>query len=248
VRQPPIGSWWVAWGAALAAHAAVLPLPIVTRDSRQELEFVSFELAADLPPPPAPPAPPPEEEVPAPPGPKRDDPAADPDRTSLESNRPPDPEAPDEPVPLVTGVPLDAESLSPAGVGVRVGNTFAEGHDADVAPGDLKGFVGGGMGGGDGDTSVGVGKADREPELLRAWQPPYPDSMREAEISGRVLLAVHVGRTGRAEGVRVVEGIHPELDEVAVAAMARFRWAPARRGGQKVPATILIAIRFTLAD
>ncbi|MEZ4238040.1 MAG: energy transducer TonB [Myxococcota bacterium] len=246
-------SWWFACAAAALVHVAVLPLPVGFRDDRSEHEYVSFELTEPPPPEPAQPVPaapepPPEDDVPAPPGPRSDDPAADPDRTSVESNRPPDPDAPDEPVPLVTGLALDDAQLAPEGVGmgVRVGNTDAPGFDADLAPTELRGFVGGGQGGGDGDLSRGVGRRDVDPELLRAYQPPYPDDMRAEGVSGRVLLEVRVGVNGRAEAVRVVHGVHPVLDAAAVEAIARFRWAPARRQGKRIAATVRVAIKYTL--
>jgi protein TonB len=220
----------------------VAVLPWTHSDSRQPLEVVDFELAELAPAPEPPPPPEPEEKPPGPPNP---DPEADPEVTSIESNRPEPAEPDPEPTPLRTGLALDPDQLTEAasGMGVRVGNTNAAGFDADVAPGDLKGFVGGGAGGGDGQV---VATVDHEPELLRAWQPPYPKNMLEQQIEGRVLMRVTVLANGRAGKASVVESVHPELDQLALNALKRFRWRPARRHGKRVETSILLAIRFEI--
>lgn len=203
---------------------------------------MAFELA-ELPveaPPPPPPPPPPEEK---PPGPKNPDPTADPERTSLKSNRAEE-APPSEPVPIVTGLPLTSDQLVDGGMAVRVGNTDAPGYDADVAdPGALKGFAGGGAGGGTGQVVV---NPDVEAELLRAFQPPYPANMKTQGVEGRVLLRVTVLSNGRAGKVEILSGVHPDLDRVAMEAIQRFRWRPARRLGKPVESEVRIAIRFEL--
>jgi protein TonB len=236
-------SWPFAWVVTVLAHVAVVQLPMFESDERQPLEVVAFELA-ELPPPPPEPVPPPPPEV-KPPGPVNPDPEADPEVTSIESNRPEPAEPDPEPTPLRTGLALDADQLVPdsMGMGVRVGNTDAAGFDADVAPEDLRGFVGGGAGGGTGDV---VQNVDNEPELLRAWQPPYPQNMLDAQVEGRVLMRVTVLTNGRAGKASIVDSVHPELDQVALNALKRFRWRPARRHGQRVETSILLAIRFEI--
>ena len=235
-------SWPFAWTVALALHAGAAVLPVQLGSHEAPLQVVSFELASlpPEPPPPPPPPPPPEEK---PPGPKNPDPPADPEVTSLASNRD-DVAPPSEPVPIVTGLPLEADQLVDGGMGVRVGNTYAPGYDADVDPSELRGFAGGGAGGGEG--GVAVVTPDVEAELLRSFQPEYPDAMKQQGIEGRVLLLVTVLPNGRAGRVELLQGVHPDLDRVAMAAMRRFRWRPARRRGAKVESQVRLAIRFEL--
>jgi periplasmic protein TonB len=127
---------------------------------------------------------------------------------------------------------------------VRVGNTTTAGFDADVAPGDLQGFTGDGAGGGGGTRT----RADQPPELLRSFQAPYPKHLIAAGIEGRVLLLVEVLPNGRAGKVTLVKGIHPELDQLAILSLQRFRWRPARRAGVKVATEIPLAFRFTIRE
>ncbi|MCB9684774.1 MAG: TonB family protein [Alphaproteobacteria bacterium] len=252
-----LSSWTFAWAVAVGIHVAVAAIRVHPYDDAEEQELVEFELAElparpppkpepELPPTPPTPAPP---ETKAPPGPKNPDPNADPNRTSLESNRPATGPA-DEPVPIVTGLPLDPTQLAEGGMGVRVGNTFAPGYDADVAPGEIRGFVGGGAGGGDGTTSIGAAVAtpDTPPKLLRAWQPPYPPDLTAQGIEGRVVLQVEVLTNGRAGKVTLIQGVHPDLDRIAMLAMERFRWQPARSKGGKIVATTQLAIVFRIND
>ena len=188
------------------------------------------------------------EEALAPAGALVDDPARDPGVTSATSNRPDDATA-DEEVPVVTGLPLDADSLVEGGMGVRVGNTYEPGYDApegyDLS--DLKGFVGGGQGGGgfEGAASAGV---TSKAQVLRAFQPKYPRDMRMEGIEGRVKLLVEVLPNGRAGRVEVLGPLHPRLDLVAIDAARRCRYLPAKRGREKVVSTIPLTFRFMLVD
>ncbi len=235
--------WRVAFAVSALAHVLLLAARVDLSDGPQQpLEFIDFEIAPPIEEPEVVPEPPPEEEAPA--GPENPDPEADPEVTSIESNREPEPDAPEEPVPLVTGVALEVEQLTPVGgMAVRVGNTTASGFDADVEPGDLKGFEGDGAGG-DGSGS-GAGRF-RKAELMRAFEPPYPHGLAAQGIMGHVLLRVEVLETGRAGKVEVITPVHPELDRAALAAVKRFRWRPARSGGEKAASTMLIEVRFRI--
>ena len=238
----PLQSWPVAWGGAVVLHLALAVVP-VHYASEAPQEFVDFELASLEPPPPPEPVPEPEPEPVKPPGPKNPDPTADPERTSVKSNREVE-TPPDKPVPLRTGLALTPDQLTESDMGVRVGNTDEAGYDADVAPGDLQGFVGGGAGGGDGQ--VVNNPPDQSPELLRSFRPRYPASMRQKNIEGRVLLQVEVLPNGRAGRIKVIHGVHPDLDRVAVEATKRFRWRPARTDGKRVAASVPLSVVFTL--
>lgn len=43
-----------------------------------------------------------------------------------------------------------------------------------------------------------------------------------------------------------MKGVHPALDAAAVEAIDRFRWAPAKRDGRPVAATIRVNIQFEM--
>lgn len=235
--------WRVAFAVSALAHVVLLALRVDLSDSaEEELEFIDFEVAEPVF---AEPMPEPPKEM-APAGPKDPDPQADPDKTSVASNRDPEPDAPAQDVPLVTGLALDADQLvGVGGMAVRVGNTDASGYDADVAPGAIAGFEGGGAGGGDG-AGAGSGRY-RKAQLLRSFEPDYPRELVNADVTGQVILRVEVLPNGRAGDVSVVSG-HPELARAAVAAVQRFRWRPARSGPEPVGSVVLIDVRFRVGS
>ena len=60
------------------------------------------------------------------------------------------------------------------------------------------------------------------------------------------------GRVREAEGkvldawAAAARSALPELDQLAMNSMKRFRWRPARRSGKKVAVIIPLAFRFTI--
>lgn len=80
-----------------------------------------------------------------------------------------------------------------------------------------------------------------------APQPTYPDAARRAGAEGTVLTEAAVDGQGRVTGVRVLAGSFPELDRAAVEALERWRFEPARRGGQPVLYRYRQEFRFALS-
>lgn len=79
--------------------------------------------------------------------------------------------------------------------------------------------------------------------------PKYPQYARRRGAKGRVVLAVQVGADGRAKSVllRLSSG-HADLDAAAIAAVRRWRFAPASRGGVSVEGLAIVPIRFRLLN
>jgi protein TonB len=77
--------------------------------------------------------------------------------------------------------------------------------------------------------------------------PSYPMLSRRAGEEGRVVLRVLVSPGGRADdvGIRSSSG-YSRLDEAARDTVRRWRFVPAKRGDQPVPAWVLIPISFRL--
>jgi len=78
--------------------------------------------------------------------------------------------------------------------------------------------------------------------------PPYPAVARERRLEGVVLLSVLVGRSGRVvdAGVAASSG-SALLDEVAVAAVRKWTFVPARRGARAVESVVEIPVKFALS-
>jgi len=77
--------------------------------------------------------------------------------------------------------------------------------------------------------------------------PYYPVLARRAGEQGRVVLRVLVGPAGRADEVEIrTSSGHPRLDESARDTVRRWRFVPAKRGDEPVPAWVLIPVSFRL--
>jgi protein TonB len=77
--------------------------------------------------------------------------------------------------------------------------------------------------------------------------PYYPQLARRAGEQGRVVLRVLVNPAGKADEVEIrTSSGHPRLDESARDTVRRWRFVPATRGDEPVPAWVLIPISFRL--
>lgn len=86
------------------------------------------------------------------------------------------------------------------------------------------------------------------PAYLQTPKPPYPAGMRQSGIEGRVKLRVALDAEGLPQQVDVVQGSgHAEFDSSAQLWVLRhWRFKPARRGEQAVPATVVTQVHFVL--
>lgn len=67
--------------------------------------------------------------------------------------------------------------------------------------------------------------------------PTYADDARKAKVQGSVTLQVLVGTDGRAQNIRIIQGIGFGLDERAVETVRGWKFIPARDGAKRpVPA------------
>ena len=80
-------------------------------------------------------------------------------------------------------------------------------------------------------------------------EPEYPALSRRLGEQGSVLLRVHVSAAGSAQEVLVqASSGFARLDEAARTSVLRWRFAPARRGGEPVPAWGSVTINYRLDD
>lgn len=77
--------------------------------------------------------------------------------------------------------------------------------------------------------------------------PSYPTSARSRGIEGRTMLRVQVSEAGEARAVEVVRSSGSEvLDSAALDAVKRWRFVPAKRGGEVIEAKVLVPVEFKL--
>ena len=98
------------------------------------------------------------------------------------------------------------------------------------------------------DITLSIGDVDTPPSVIRAppVSPPY-DAVRKG-LTGRVFVRVRVGVDGKPTNIRAKRSEPPEVLEVfgeaAEKAVAKYRFEPARLGGEAVPVWALQPISF----
>ncbi|MEZ5355082.1 MAG: TonB family protein [Bryobacteraceae bacterium] len=89
---------------------------------------------------------------------------------------------------------------------------------------------------------------DRQPVILSRTEPSYTRATREAGIEGSVVLSLTVTRSGTAEGIAVVQSLHPDLDQRAIAALSSWRFLPGIKAGKPAAYKAKVRISFNLVD
>jgi TonB family protein len=77
----------------------------------------------------------------------------------------------------------------------------------------------------------------------------YPDSLFKKGVSGSVYMQVYVDKEGRPRAIKLIDSLHPVLDDTARRAVAQARWEPARvRSGQygwrEIPSWTWLSVNF----
>jgi TonB family protein len=84
------------------------------------------------------------------------------------------------------------------------------------------------------------------PRIIFQRDPQYTDRARKAKIQGTVLIELTVTPDGKADDVRVVGKLDPDLDKQAVQAVRSWKFQPATRDGKAVSAQIHAEVQFRL--
>ena len=84
------------------------------------------------------------------------------------------------------------------------------------------------------------------PRVLQEVKPAYPPDAMYVGIEGTVLLECVVTTEGSVADVRVRTPLSPSLDEAAIAALRRWRFAPGTKDGKPVPVVVDVEMSFTL--
>ena len=238
----------VAFHAALAVGAALIP-----KEDRQETAAIELADLSKLkskdkpkPPPPLPPPPPPEKPKPPPPPPPK---AASQAKVAA-----------DAPKADLPPVPMGADGFADLG-GMSLGNG---------AGGDGVAIGGPGGGGGPAGPAAVAGPAKPKETKKIAQQlapaaadecteplvrpkpkvpvsPKYTMQARQAEIEGVVRVQVTVDETGKVLQARVLSGLGYGLDEAAIEAAKNMVFTPASRCGKTIVGTVTLPFRFELS-
>ena len=134
---------------------------------------------------------------------------------------------------------LSQGSGSGGGAGTGTGTGVGPGAGSGLGPGS-----GGGTGGGVYRPGNGV----MLPRVLQEVRPQYTSDAMRAKVQGIVLLECVVRPDGSVGDVQVIRSLDPVfgLDQEAIKAAKKWRFAPGTRLGEPVPVLITIELTFTL--
>jgi TonB family protein len=96
------------------------------------------------------------------------------------------------------------------------------------------------------DDAVRIGPGVVSPRPLRQDEPKYSDAGRRAGVQGTVILEIVVDEKGRATEIKVISPLGFGLDEQAVEAVAKWRFAPGTKDGRPVKVLAEVEVNFRL--
>ena len=165
--------------------------------------------------------------------------------TPLTPKTPPPPVAPKQPSPSPSNrppapKPLPERSDGGAGSGSPVAGT-ASGAAAhgDMRPGSAEAAREG--------LWAGNGEVDTKPKVTHRVRVAYPEAARRKKITGQVILRFHLDEQGAISRLAVARA-EPEgiFEDAALAAVQKWRFSPATKGGKSVPYWVELPIQFSL--
>jgi protein TonB len=85
---------------------------------------------------------------------------------------------------------------------------------------------------------------DEMPVPVKSVAPEYPAAMKEERASGLVTVQVVIDENGDVAECAVAKSSHAEFEAPAVAAVGKWKFKPAKKGGVAVRAKLQIPIKF----
>jgi periplasmic protein TonB len=125
------------------------------------------------------------------------------------------------------------------------GGGIGNGKGGGVGNGDGGGY-GPGSGGGVGGNVFRVGGGVSAPVLLSKTEPEYSEEARKAKHQGTVMLYVQIDPSGQATNIKVVKSLGLGLDEKAIEAVKKWKFAPGKKDGKPVTVEATIEVNFRL--
>jgi TonB family protein len=103
-----------------------------------------------------------------------------------------------------------------------------------------------GHAGGGGSSQLSPGNS--MPMVIEKTEPEYTKEALDAKLEGFVALSITVSVDGVASDIQIVKGLGFGLDEKAVECLKKWRFSPATRNGEPIPAKAQVEIRFKLPN
>lgn len=78
---------------------------------------------------------------------------------------------------------------------------------------------------------------------------PYPEDAKNSKIEGTVYVQFLIESTGKVTNVKVIKGVSPSIDKVALEAVKNMPdWLPAIKGNKPISYEMAMPIKFSLSD
>jgi TonB family protein len=95
-------------------------------------------------------------------------------------------------------------------------------------------------------TTIAIGKGVTPPRLIYSPAPESAEGSGSTKCSGTVTLQLVVSTEGKAENIKVLKGLGPQLDQKAIDALQQWKFEPAMKDGQRVAVEIAVEVDFHL--
>jgi periplasmic protein TonB len=141
------------------------------------------------------------------------------------------------------GDPLAKSGIASNGFGS--GGGMGTGRDGGIGSGSGAGF-GPGHGGGMGGGAYHIGGGVSPPQLLVKVEPEYSEEARKAKFQGSVVLQIVVDAQGNPRDIKVIRPLGLGLDQKAIEAVEKWKFAPGKKDGKSVPVIAQIEVNFRL--
>ena len=141
---------------------------------------------------------------------------------------------------------LEGGVSSGTSTGPGSGGGVGDGVGTGIGPGNGPG-IGAGSGGGIGGGIYRPGGSVTPPRVLVQVSPKYTDDALFRKIQGTVEMELVVTKDGRPANIRIIRSLDPGgLDEVAIAAVERWRFEPGRLAGAPVNVLVTVMLDFLI--
>ena len=154
---------------------------------------------------------------------------------------------PDANVPKINAADL-GDPLAKSGIasnGFGSGGGMGSGSRGGIGSGSGAGF-GPGSGGGMGGGAYHIGGGVSQPQLLVKVEPEYSEEARKAKYQGSVVLQIIVDAQGNPRDIKVIRPLGLGLDQKAIEAVEKWKFAPGKKDGKPVPVIAQIEVNFRL--
>ncbi|MBV9768773.1 MAG: energy transducer TonB [Bryobacterales bacterium] len=84
------------------------------------------------------------------------------------------------------------------------------------------------------------------PAIIHTIEPEYTKQALKAKIEGMVVLHAIIGVDGVPSNITIDKGLQKGLDQKAVECLKKWRFSPALRGDDPVPAKVIVEVDFRL--